>query len=190
MQTLRKLAQYLRRSLADRTAWLLACLHGTWFVTAVANMSPPNRGFASLLENGGWSSAALFAGRPFHFHYESLALKLLLLCDMPALLASSVLSFVFAVPFTWFHHLGMYSASYLSAASLLLVGTAQWLLIGHAVHSWLERREWGIHLNRAVARYFVLLVATIAIFTAVIAPIINERSRQSGVRHAEISFRK
>ena len=56
-----------------------------WFVLAIANMSPPAPGLGQYLDRGGWSSATLLAGRPFHFHYKSVALKFLITVDIPAM---------------------------------------------------------------------------------------------------------
>jgi hypothetical protein len=69
-------------------AWVLVCLHASWFLIAIANMSPPAPGLGEFLDGGGWSSATLFAGRPFHFHYESMVMKLLVLVDFPSMLAA------------------------------------------------------------------------------------------------------
>jgi hypothetical protein len=63
-------------------AWLLVFLHAAWLLLAIANMSPPSPGPANYIEHGGWSSATILAGRPFHYHYESLSLQILALLDL------------------------------------------------------------------------------------------------------------
>src|SRR5262245_41572750 len=80
-------AKLIHDAAKSRIAWLLVCLHGMAFFLAVANMSPPSSGLGAFLDGGGWSSATLLAGRPFHFAYESLLLKWLVLLDLPGTLA-------------------------------------------------------------------------------------------------------
>lgn len=121
---LAKFASYLKLCFSNRTAWIFAALHATWFAIAIANMSAPNPGLAKFLEEGGWSSGTIFAGRPFHFHYEWAGLKLLLLCDLPSLLGSVVLS-VMISPLVHLLHVGLYSGSYVEAGLIWAVATLQ-----------------------------------------------------------------
>jgi len=95
----------------SRIAWALACLHAAWFVLAIANMSPPSPGLGEFLDRGGWSSATLLAGKPFHYEYESLGLKLLILTDLPAMLAMLPVSLLLA-PVSKVAGLSFYSNSY------------------------------------------------------------------------------
>ena len=37
---------------AQPWGWLFACLHASWFLLAIANMSPPSRELGSLLDSG------------------------------------------------------------------------------------------------------------------------------------------
>ena len=108
----------LRLSVEDaaksRIAWLLACLHGMVFVLAVANMSPPSPAFAEFLDHGGGSSATILAGRPFHFVYESLPLKLLVLLDLPGAISMIPLNLVLGAA-AMACGAGFYAFSYLSA---------------------------------------------------------------------------
>jgi hypothetical protein len=85
-------------------------------------MSPPSPGFASSLEHGGWSSAALFAGRPFHLVYESISLQLLILGDLPSMIAS-IPAALLLFPFNTALHVGLYKGSYEDAAILLLLSS-------------------------------------------------------------------
>src|SRR5262245_1842894 len=82
------LLRLFRAASASSVARLLATLHASIFVLCIANMSPPSRDFADSLDrlyaSGGGSSAVVFAGRPFHFNYESVPLQLMMLVDMPA----------------------------------------------------------------------------------------------------------
>ena len=131
-----------RNSARSRFGWLLVCLHAAWFFVAIANMSPPAPGFGAFLDGGGRSSATLLAGRPFHWHYESLLLKSLFLADLPSILAMVPVNLVVLLPLTPLH-LGFYVISYLTAAIWLLGASVQWLVVG----SWLEQRiestTWG-----------------------------------------------
>jgi hypothetical protein len=99
-------------------------------------MSPPAPGLGAFFDQGGASSATLLAGRPFHFEYESISLKLLILADLPATLAIVPLSLAL-LPLWKSFHIGFYLSSYLSAAVLLISASCQWLLIGHQIDQWL-----------------------------------------------------
>ncbi len=104
-------------------------MHVAWFLLAIANMSPPSPGFANYLDHGGWSSATLLAGRPFHFVYESLPLKLLFLADLPSMLVEILPALVLS-PVLRILHVGFYSSSYIDAALWLTLGSCQWLVVG------------------------------------------------------------
>jgi len=182
---LERLAIYLKDSARGRLGWLVVCLHAAWFFLAIANMSPPAPGLAKFLDQGGWSSATLLAGRPFHFEYESLFLKLLILVDLPSMLAVVPLSLLM---FPAHFHISSYQGSYLSAALLLFAASFQWLLVGHQVDQWLECKKWGNWAHQQIHRWFRFLVAAIVITTLVMTPIVNERSRRLGFRHGGISF--
>src|SRR5262245_39515026 len=127
MRRLLQLLNAVKKALRSSFAWLFVCLHASWFLLAVANMSPPSRDLASILDSGVWSSAALLAGRPFHFTYESMFLKALLLLDLPALLIAGV---VLAPIRVLFPSLGHYVDSYFAAGEWLLAGSLQWLVLG------------------------------------------------------------
>jgi hypothetical protein len=151
-------------------------------------MSPPAPGLAEFLDRGGWSSATLLAGRPFHFTYESLFLKLLIAFDLPAMIAMLPLSAILSV-FWKTLHFGSYSASYLAAVLLLFAASCQWLVIGKRLERWLTRRRKGNRICQQLNRRFRLVVFVILATTLVLAPIVLERSRRLGFRHAGISFR-
>jgi len=68
----------------------------------------------------------MFAGRPFHFHYQSWILKSVLLADLPSMLAVSV-GGLLTVPPT--KHIDTYTRSYVGAGLLFVVATGQWLVI-------------------------------------------------------------
>ena len=189
MQTwLSRFAAYLRDSTRSRLGWLLVCFHAAWFFLAIANMSPPAPGLGALFDQGGGSSATLLAGRPFHFEYESLFLKLLILVDIPAMLGMVPLSFVLLL-FSTRVHLGFYQGSYLSAAILFLGASCQWLLVGRQLEKWLLRKQLANWPRQQIHRWFPFLVAAIVIATLIMTPILNDRSRRLGFRHGAISFR-
>lgn len=183
-----KLSRFLREAAQGRLGWLLVCLHAAWFFLAIANMSPPSPGLGAFLDRGGWSSATLLAGRPFHFAYESVVLKLLILADMPAMIAVIPISLLLA-PVSKLLQLSFYSGSYVSAGVLLFGASCQWLLVGRGLQRWLKSRRWGRWVHRQLQQYFVAVVAVILIATSILAPIVNERSRSLGFRHGGISFR-
>ena len=119
---------------------MFAVAHAVWFAIAIAKMSPPNHELARFLESGGWSSGTIFAGRPFHFHYEWAGLKLLFLCDLPSLLGSALVAVIIS-PLIRPFHVGLYYSSYIEAALLFVVATVQWLMFGYMVQNWLNRRK-------------------------------------------------
>ena len=177
-----------RSCVRSRLAWLLVCLHAAWFLLAIANMSPPSTGFADFLDQGGLSTATIFAGRPFHFHYESIALKLLILADMPSAIVQALLGLV-SWPLLMNIHLGRYLASYIAAGFLFLIATCQWLVVGHAVQNWLSSKSWGASVMTTTSRYFAVTLTFILLVTAISLPLVNQRSQRLGFRHPAISFR-
>jgi hypothetical protein len=176
----------VREAAKSRIAWLVACFHALWFALAIANMSPPSPGLGEFLDRNGWSSATLLAGRPFHFHYESIALKLLVLVDLPGTVAMIPISLVLA-PLSKAFGLGFYSNSYVTAAIMLLGATCQWLLVGRRCELWLARQS--PLFQARLHRWSGVFIAVTIVATFVLAPRINERSRAAGFRHAGISFR-
>jgi hypothetical protein len=182
-----RLAIYLRSCARSRLGWLLVCLHAAWFFLAIANMSPPAPDSATFLDEDGGSSATVLAGRPFHFEYESPILKLLIVVEVPSILAMVPLSFVMPLLATRFH-LGFYQLSYVSAVILLFASSCQWLLVGEKVDQWLACTRWGNWPRHQIHRWFRYLIAAIIIATLVMTPIVNDRSRRLGFRHKGISF--
>lgn len=168
-------------------AWLLASLHAVWFVLAIANMSPPAPGLGQYPDRGGWSSATLLAGRPFHFHYESVALKVLITVDLPAMIAVVPVALL-TVPFSnLFRLLGSWTNSYLVAGILLACATCQWILAGWTFEGWLARQAPGFH--RQVQRWSGPAILILAPAALIFALLINHWSREAGFRHGGISFR-
>jgi|SRR5882672_1434236 len=180
--------QFSRSCMQNRLAWLFACLHAAWFFLAIANMSPPSPAFADFLDKGGWSTATIFAGRPFHFHYESVFLQLLVWVDMPSALVEALLGLV-SFPLLMNIHLGHYLASYFGAGFLFLIATCQWLALGNVVQSWLLSKSWANLLGRKLVRYFAVTITFIFLVTMVSVPLVNQRSQRLGFRHSAISFR-
>ena len=180
-----RLTNSVRESGKSRIACLLACLHISWFVLAIANMSPPSPALGGFLDQGGGSSATLLAGRPFHFHYESLELKLLVLADLPSSLAMIPVSLPIAILLKALGF-GFYSDSYVTAILVLVGATCQWLLVGRNFDIWLARRY--PMLQAQLHRWSRIFVAVTIVITCALAPIINERSRAAGFRHGGISF--
>jgi hypothetical protein len=182
-----KLVRFINDCCGNRLAWILVFLHATWFFLAIANMSPPSRGLAQFLQGGGWSSATLFAGRPFHFEYESIPMKLLFLADLPSALAAILLDFA-KYPLARLFHFNFYTDSYVAATELLLIATFQWLLLGWAIDGWLVSKRRGTWLLQKVNRHFVIIISFIVLFALITTPIVNQRSRELGFRHGAISF--
>lgn len=176
----------IRDAASSRIAWLAACLHAVWFVLAVAGMSPPSPELAAFFDQGGGSSATLFAGRPFHFHYESIGLKVLMILDIPAVFSLIPLGIVLS-PLSWIHRPNAYEASYLEALLALFAATVQWLIVGRKCEQAMSHRFPEAH--RALSRSTPILIAALILGAVVLAPIVNERRRAEGFKHGGISLR-
>jgi hypothetical protein len=179
-----RLGSFLKDSIRSPLAWLFVTIHAAWFFLAIANMSPPAPAFGAALDRGAWSSATLFAGRPFHFTYESMLLKLLFFIDLPSLLASVPVGLLLS-PVLRAFHFGFYRGSYVGASVLLFLSSEQWLVFGRLIESRLTN-----HANspERLNRIFTAAIALILLFTLLTVPIIDARSRRLGFRHAAISF--
>ena len=184
---LRAVVDVFRECTSSRLGWLLACLHAAWFVLAIANMSPPSPAFADFLDKGGSSTATIFAGRPFHYHYESGLLQTLVLADSPSMLVEALLGLV-SFPLLVNAHLGHYLGSYLGAGLLILIATLQWLVVGESVQTWLSSKSWGAVILRTLTRYFAITVAFILLVAIATVPLVNKQSQRLGFRHSAISF--
>jgi hypothetical protein len=126
----------------------------------------------------------LFAGRPFHFYYASLAMKLLTLADLPAELVEIPVGLL-AMPLPRPSHIDLYSGSYVDAALMLLFASCQWLAIGNFIESRLSSSDGGKSFLAWLHRYFALLTAFVLLFTAVATPLVNTHSREVAYhRHA------
>lgn len=180
------LTSCVRDAARSRIAWLPVCAHALWFFLAIASMSPPSPGLGEFLDRGGGSSATLLAGRPFHFHYESAALKVLVLSDLPATIVMLPVSLAF-IPLAKVFGFGFYGGSYVSAGLMFVGGTCQWLLVGRRGERWIERRSPAA--RRILHRLAILLIVSLVATTAVLTPVVNERSRALGFKHGGISFR-
>ena len=178
---------FFRSCANSHLAWLFASLHAAWFLLAIANMSPPSPALADFLDNGGSLTAAVFAGRPFHYHYESALLQLLVLADLPSMLVQALVGLML-LPLLMNIHIGHYMGSYFGAGFLLLIATFQWLAIGRSAQIWLSSKEWGAMLLRAFTRYFAVAITLILLATTVSIPLVNKRSQRLGSRHSAISF--
>jgi hypothetical protein len=154
---------------------------------AIANMSPPSPQLAGFLDEGGWSSATVLAGRPFHFAYESNLLKSLFVVDLPSALATIPLNLVVAA-FLKVFHVGSFVGSYFGAGLMFLAGTFEWLALGKLFANRMERRQSGTWVLQRLDRHWRPVIVVIVLFAIIATPIINKRSRQLGFRHAAISF--
>jgi len=179
--TIRLGIELIRSCMRSRLAWLLASIHGVWFFLAIANMSPPSRAFANFLDSMSWSDTTIFAGRPYHFTYESIWLKSLVVADLPAGLAAIPLSIVLS-PVDRMGHFDTYTESYVVAGFFFVVATFQWLIIGRATEMGLAAHPWGNTALRQVNQSSTVLIAVLALLAVVPVPIVD-RSRQVHATH-------
>lgn len=160
MSSIREFAGKCFRS---RLGWLLVCVHGAWFLVAIANMSPPAPGLGKFFDQGGNSSAALLAGRPFHFTYESFPLKVIFVSDLPSTLAAAPVGIVLSLATAKLIHVGSFVGSYFGAALMLLAASCQWLIVGAGIESRLSSYPFGLRLLGGVDRHLVCY-AYVAVF--------------------------
>ena len=129
MGTIAAFGKLFRDSARSPLAWLLVAIHAALFFLAVTSMRPPNPAYGQVLDAGGSWNTTLFAGRPFHFYYESLLLKILFTVDLPAGLAVIPAALIGDL-FLRALNIGSYVGSYLGAALFLLASSCQWLAVG------------------------------------------------------------
>lgn len=132
----RRTGGFLHRCTFSRVGLTLVAIHAAWFYFGVRSMGTPSRRAAAFLDSLQGSDWTLFAGRPFHFYYQSWLLESLLLADMPAMLVQAMFG-VLALPLRSIVRLGTYEASYINAGSLFVIASLQWLMIGYVI----ERRS-------------------------------------------------
>jgi hypothetical protein len=182
-----KFLRLFQEGLRSRIAWILVAFHASCFLFAIAAMSPPSREFAAFLETFSGSSTTIFAGRPFHFHYESALLQVIFLLDLPSAIACVPVLILLSPVFGIFH-VGIFVGSYFGASLALFASSVQWLMIGSVAEKRFMRREWGRGLVGIANRYIVALLALIMLASAVGLPLVAARSRRAGMRHGGISF--
>jgi hypothetical protein len=130
----------IRKSIESRKfGILLAIIHGIWFCVVVSALGHHSHAAISFLSDGS-STETLFAGKPFHFEYESAFLKVLFFLDFPALLVCRLFNYVFSLVRL---QVSAYALSYIDAALLLCFGCLQWLILGRSIAArfWKLRRD-------------------------------------------------
>jgi hypothetical protein len=75
-----------------------------------------------------WAAAgqSVYAGRPFHFHYETWLVKFLMIADMPGMLAASVIIGPLLATLREYRELN----SYVAAFCWIAFGSLQWWTLG------------------------------------------------------------
>jgi hypothetical protein len=120
----------------------LAAIHALWFYLGILSMGSPSRTAAIFLDSVQGADWTMFAGRPFHFHYQSWVLKFLVLADLPSMHVASVGSLLI-VPLKLTGHIDTYSGSYIGAGLLFVVATGQWLVVGFLIQKWFRSKRRG-----------------------------------------------
>src|SRR5262245_41705196 len=120
----------LKHVTRSKMGWALASLHAVWFVAQIANMGPPDPKLAAEMEAGvQWAGTTLLAGRLFHFTYEAIGMKVLMLVDLPSMIAMIPVELAVS-PFARWLEMSLFVRSYCDAGILLMGATVQWLLVG------------------------------------------------------------
>jgi hypothetical protein len=169
----------------SRLGWILVSLHAAWFFLATADMTTPSPSVEAFVNSFGGSTTILFAGRPYHWGYQSLALKLLMVLDFPSHLAVALVFTPVAFFLPPGFHPSIHEGSYLMAALVFLGASCQWLLLGNSLHRWLvsgRRRRWVLE---QLHRRFTMIVTITLVIALILTPIINERSRIRSADHSK-----
>jgi hypothetical protein len=185
---LKPVAGFIFAGAKCRLSWILVFMHAAWFFAAVANMSPPSRQFVQFLDQVGGSSATVFAGRPFHFSYESNHLKCLFVADLPSMIATMPLAAAVDV-LVKVLRVGRFVGSYLLAGLLLLTASLEWLVLGKLIEDLLKRNPACARVLQKLNRYWAAAIIVIVLFTMITASLVDRRSRELGFRHAGFSLR-
>lgn len=86
----RRLAIFIGESASSRVGWAFATIHALWFYCGVRSMGPPSRAAAAFLDSMQGADWTFFAGRPFHFAYQSWILKSVIVADIPSMLVQAI----------------------------------------------------------------------------------------------------
>lgn len=100
-------------------------------------MGPSSRAAAAYLDSLVGADWAFFAGRPFHYTYQSWILKSLIWADLPSMLIEFVCGLLLG-PLSSVMRVGTYEGSYISAGILFAIASMQWLIAGYL----LQKRFW------------------------------------------------
>jgi hypothetical protein len=85
-------------------------------------------------------------------------------------------------------HIGHYYGSYIAAASWLLAGSFQWLLLGYAIDLRCQKVPFSSRGANQFRVYAPLVIVLVLLGAAVGTAILNARSQRLGFRHPGISF--
>lgn len=117
---------------SSRVGWAFTTIHALWLYVGVLGMGNPSRGAAAFLDSLQGADWTVFAGRPFHFEYQSWILKSVILADMPSMLVQAICGLILW-PVSSAMHVGTYEGSYISAGVLFVIASMQWLIVGHTL---------------------------------------------------------
>jgi len=183
----------LRRSVQGQLWLLFVVFHAVWLLAGIANMSPPNQEFASnleqLYEQGGWCSASLLAGRPFHYTYEAVLLKVVVFIDMPSMIVAIVPSMVVDVIARKVFGLSLYVSSYVDAVVLLLVASMQWCVMAYIVESRLCSGPKGQKVLSYLTQHKWPIITVLIVGGLALVLVLHYNSvALGGIRHGGMSF--
>jgi hypothetical protein len=134
-----RLMTFVRASVTSRWGWALAVIHALWFYLGIHSMGPPSRAAADFLDSLQGADWTFFAGRPFHYTYQSWILKFVIVADMPSMLVGALFGLLSSPLRAAVMHVGTYERSYIDAVFVFILGTGQWLIVGHLF----QKRFWS-----------------------------------------------
>jgi hypothetical protein len=132
-----RLGRLLRECATSQLGWAFALIHAVWFYLGVRSMGPPSRAAAAFLDSLQGADWTFFAGRPFHFAYQSWILKSVIVADMPSMLVQAACGLLLW-PVSSVMHIDTYEGSCVAASPLFVFASVQWLMVGH----FLQKRVW------------------------------------------------
>ena len=121
-----------KMTVRNRVGHLLVVAHLIVSICLFVGKPTVNREAANSSSNeGSLTASTLLAGRSFHYNYESVFFKTLLVLDAPGLFLGLLVATFSVWLIQLFFPFGAYDQSWLVALLLLIATSLQWLVVGY-----------------------------------------------------------
>jgi hypothetical protein len=139
----KSILQFIKRVAGSRIGQVIFIIHLSLFVFEIARKPPVPRMMNNAIRTEEiMPSMLLFAGRPFHFAYESSLFQFLFLVDLPGAMLLSIIFSALSYPiFLVIPPLGEYDESWVGAIVFLCGASIQWLLVGYCIEHIICRKR-------------------------------------------------